>query len=192
MIEMMRKSLKRKIRRLARRASPRRFVRRQDGAVAVEFGLILLPFLALMFGMMETALVFFADQTLETAAADSARLIMTGQAQNQSLTATTFKNQVCARIYGLFDCQNGLYVDVQTYSSFGNISYTPPLDTHGNLVTSNFNYQPGGPGDIVVVSLYYQWPIYVSLMNLGTLANPQGGTNRLLTATAAFRNEPYN
>jgi Flp pilus assembly protein TadG len=192
MIEMMRKSLKRKIRRLARRASPRRFVRRQDGAVAVEFGLILLPFLALMFGIMETALVFFADQTLETAAADSARLIMTGQAQNQSLNATTFKNQVCARIYGLFDCQNGLYVDVQTYSSFGNISYSPPLDNHGNLVTGNFNYQPGGPGDIVVVSLYYQWPIYVSLMNLGKLANPQGGTNRLLTATAAFRNEPYN
>ena len=192
MIEIMRNALRRKLRRLARRASPRRFARHQRGAVAIEFGLILLPFLALMFGIMETALVFFADQTLETAVADSARLIMTGQAQNQSLTATTFKNQVCARIYGLFDCQNGLYVDVQTYSSFGNISYTPPLDTHGNLVTSNFNYQPGGPGDIVVVSLYYQWPIYVSLMNLGTLANPQGGTNRLLTATAAFRNEPYN
>src|SRR5215471_5788784 len=126
MIEIMRNALKRKIRRLARRASPRRFARRQDGSVAVEFGLILLPFLALMFGIMETALVFFADQTLETAAADSARLIMTGQAQNQALTASTFKNQVCQRIYGLFDCQNGLYVDVQTYSSFGNISYSPP------------------------------------------------------------------
>jgi Flp pilus assembly protein TadG len=191
MIEMMRKSLKRKIRRLARRASPRRFARRQDGAVAVEFGLILLPFLALMFGIMETALVFFADQTLETAVADSARLIMTGQAQNQSLTAATFKNAVCARIYGLFDCQNGVYVDVQTYSNFGSISYSPPLDNNGNLVTNNFNYQPGGPGDIVVVTLYYQWPIYVSLMNLGKLSN-MSGNKRLLVATAAFRNEPYN
>jgi Flp pilus assembly protein TadG len=191
MIEMMRKSLKQKIRRLARRASPRRFVRRQDGAVAVEFGLILLPFLALMFGMMETALVFFADQTLETAVADSARLIMTGQAQTQSLNATTFKNEVCKRIYGLFDCQNGIYVNVQTYSSFGSISYTPPLDNNGNLVTNNFNYQPGGPGDIVVVQLFYQWPIYVSLMNLSKLSN-MSGNNRLLVATAAFRNEPYN
>ena len=27
---------------------------------------------------------------------------------------------------------------------------TPPLDSHNNLVTSNFVYQPGGPGDIVV------------------------------------------
>ena len=130
MIEIMRNALKRKLRRLARRASPRRFVRRQDGAVAVEFGLILLPFLALMFGIMETALVFFADQTLETAVADSARLIMTGQAQTQNLTATTFKNAVCARIYGLFNCQAGVYVDVRTYSSFGGITYTPPLDNN--------------------------------------------------------------
>jgi Flp pilus assembly protein TadG len=191
MIEMMRKTLKRKIRRLARRASPRRFARNQRGAAAVEFGLILLPFLALMFGIMETALVFFADQTLETAVADSARLIMTGQAQTQSLTAATFKNAVCARIYGLFDCQNGIYVNVQTYSSFGSITYTPPLDTNNNLVSSNFVYQPGGPGDIVVVQLFYQWPIYVSLMSLGNLSNMSGNT-RLLIATAAFRNEPYN
>lgn len=191
MIEIMRNALKQKIRRLARRASPRRFMRRQDGAVAVEFGLILLPFLALMFGIMETALVFFADQTLETAVSESARLIMTGQAQTQSLNATTFKNAVCARIYGLFDCQNGVYVNVQTYSSFGSITNTPPLDTNGNLVTSNFVYQPGGPGDIVVVRLYYQWPIYVSLMNLNKLTN-MSNNKRLLVATAAFRNEPYN
>jgi Flp pilus assembly protein TadG len=191
MIEIMRNALKRKIRRLARRASPRRFMRRQDGAVAVEFALILVPFLALMFGIMETALVFFADQTLETAVADSARLIMTGQAQMQSLTAQTFKDQVCARIYGLFDCPNGVYVDVETYSSFGSITNTPPLDSSGKLVTSNFVYQPGGPGDIVVVRLYYQWPIYVSLMNLSNLSN-MSNHNRLLVATAAFRNEPYN
>lgn len=191
MIEMMRQTLKRKIRRLARRASPRRFLRREDGAAAVEFGLILLPFLALMFGIMETALVFFADQTLETAVADSARLIMTGQAQTQNLTATTFKNAVCARIYGLFNCQAGVYVNVQTYSSFGSISYTPPLDNNGNLVTANMGYSPGGPGDIVVVQLYYQWPIYVSLMNLNHLSN-MSGNKRLLVATAAFRNEPYN
>ena len=80
---------------------------------------------------------------------------------------------------------------MQTYSSFGSISYTPPLDNNGNLVTANMGYSPGGPGDIVVVQLYYQWPIYVSLMNLNHLSN-MSGNKRLLVATAAFRNEPYN
>ena len=191
MLEMTRSKIKRKMRRLARLASPRRFARHQGGAAAVEFALILLPFLALMFGIMETALVFFADQTLETAVADSARLILTGQAQSQGLNATTFKNAVCARIYGLFNCQTGVYVNVQTYSSFGSISYSPPIDSSGHLVTSGFGYNPGGPGDIVVVQLFYQWPIYFTLWDLTNLTN-MSGNSRLLVATAAFRNEPYN
>jgi Flp pilus assembly protein TadG len=201
MIEIVRNALKRKIRRLARRASPRRFMRRQDGAVAVEFALILLPFLALMFGIMETSLVFFADQTLETAVADSARLIMTGQAQNGAWQPADFKQRVCARIYGLFTCDSSafvssstspnVYVNVQTYSSFGGITYTPPLDRNGNLDSSGFGYNTGGPGNIVVVQLFYQWPIFVSLMNLGSLSN-MAAHSRLLVATAAFRNEPYN
>jgi len=191
MLETTRSKIRRRMRRFARLASPRRFARHQGGSSAVEFALILVPFLALMFGIMQTALVFFADQTLETAVADSARLILTGQAQNQGLNATTFKNAVCARVYGLFNCQSGIYVNVQTYSTFGSITYTPPLDTHGNLDTSSFGYNPGGPGDIVVVQLFYQWPIYFTLMDFSSLSNMAGG-KRLLVATAAFRNEPYN
>jgi hypothetical protein len=63
-----------------------------------------------------------------------------------------------------------------------------PIDAQGNF-PSNFSYQPGGPGDIVVVRLFYQYPAYVSLLGFN-LSNVNGG-KRLLAATAAFRNEPY-
>jgi len=155
----------------------------------VEFGLVAAPFLALLFAIMETALVFFAGQALETAVADSSRLIMTGQAQQQSFDAVAFKNAVCARIFGLFDCQNGVYVDVKKFQSFGSVSMSNPVDGQGNFSSSNFSYQPGGPGDIVVVRLFYQWPVYVNLLGFN-LQNMSGG-KRLLAATAAFRNEPY-
>lgn len=165
-----------------------RFARGEDGAAALEFGMVAAPFLALMFAIMETALVFFASQTLETAVADSARLIMTGQAQSQSFDAAAFKTQVCNKISGLFNCATGLYVDVKTYSSFGSVDNSAPIDANGNLKTSSFGYTPGGPGDIVVVRLMYQWPVYTSFgLNLGNMA----GNKRLLMATAAFRNEPY-
>jgi len=172
----------------ALRKSLHRFGRRDDGAAAIEFALVAAPFLALVFAIMETAIVFFAGQALETAVGDSARLIMTGQAQTQGFTQSKFKETVCSKIYGLFDCTNGLYVDVKTYSSFSNVSLTKPIDSSGNLV-NNFTYTPGGPGDIVVVRLLYQWPVYVSLLglNIGDMA----GSKRLLIATAAFRNEPY-
>ena len=167
----------------------RRFVRQQDGAAAVEFGLVAAPFLALIFAIMETAIVFFSGQALETAVADSARLIMTGQAQTQGFNQAAFKNAVCAKIYGLFDCQNGVYVDVKTFTTFASVDHAVAGRRQRQLPEQHVGYTPGGPGDIVVVRLFYQWPVYVSLLGFN-LQNMSGG-KRLLVATAAFRNEPY-
>ena len=65
-----------------------------------------------------------------------------------------------------------------------------PLDAGGNVQTSErFGYAPGGPGDIVVVRLLYQWPVYVSLLGLNL--SDTTGNKRLLMSTIAFRNEPY-
>jgi Flp pilus assembly protein TadG len=166
----------------------RRLVRQEDGATAIEFGIVAAPFLALVFAIIETAVIFFAGQALETAVSDSARLIMTGQAQAQNLTQTTFKDKVCAKIYGLFNCANGMSVDVRTYTSFATASAAKPVDSNGDFV-DNFTYSPGGPGQIVVVRLMYQWPVYVSLLGFN-LADISGG-KRLLMATAVFRNEPF-
>jgi Flp pilus assembly protein TadG len=178
--------LKNKANRLRARVAARQFIRREDGSVAVEFGLIMLPFLTLMFVIIETALVFFAGQTLETAATDSARLIMTGQADAQKLDQNTFKDAVCGRIVALFDCAGGMYVDVKKYDTFGSIDNGVKYDPSGKPVTS---YQPGSPGDIVVVRLIYQWPITIPLVQ-SFLADPSAKT-RMLVATAVFRNEPY-
>ena len=167
----------------------RRFAKGEDGVAAVEFGMVAAPFLALMFAIMETSLVFFASQTLETAVADSARLIMTGQAQSGGFTQQQFKDAVCAKILGLFDCATGIQIDVKTATNFSTASTAKPIDASGNLQTSSFGYQPGNACDIVVVRLMYQWPVYMSLLgfNLADLA----GNKRLLMATAAFRNEPF-
>lgn len=168
----------------------RKFVRRNNGAAMVEFGFVVFPFLALLFAIIETALVFFAGQVLETAVADSARLVLTGQAQTQNLNATTFKNQVCSRIFGLFDCQSGLQIDVRTYASFVNATITKPIDPVTGLIdTSGFTYQPGVAGDIVVMRFVYKWPTFVRTFGLNVSDLADG--YRLMMATAAFRNEPY-
>jgi Flp pilus assembly protein TadG len=185
----MRAEWNRAIKRPLKWAVARRFIRHQDGTSTIEFAMLAAPFLALMFAIIETAVVFFAGQTLETAGADSARLIMTGQAQTQGFDQDKFKQAVCAKIYGLFNCSASLYVDVKNYSSFAAINTGKPLDSNGNLQTDTFGYAPGGPGDIVVVRLLYQWPVYVSLLGLN-LAD-SAGSKRLLMSTTAFRNEPY-
>lgn len=175
------------LRALMRSRLLRRFVRQKDGSAAVEFALVATPFLALLFAIIETAMVFFAGQTLEAAAADSARLIMTGEAQSKGFSKSDFKTQVCNRIYGLFDCSGGLYVDVKSYSSFASVNTANPVTNKTFNTTTT--YSPGTVGDIVVVSLYYQWPIYVSMLG-NNLDNLNGG-KRLLAATSVFRVEPY-
>jgi Flp pilus assembly protein TadG len=80
---------------------PRRFISQREASTTVEFGLLAAPFVALIFAILQTAILFFADQSLETAAATAARLIMTGQAQTQGWTAAQFKSHVCSAITGL-------------------------------------------------------------------------------------------
>ena len=166
-----------------------RFHGHKSGSAAVEFALVAPMFFALLFAIIETGLVFFASQSLETALQDSARTIMTGEAQITSLTKQSFKtNIVCANVNVLFDCENGIYVDVQSYpSGFGSVRISDPI--LGGSFVDNTQYNPGGPGDIVIVRLFYQWPLFVT--GLGYNIANLSGSKRLLSATAAFKNEPY-
>ncbi len=59
-------------------------------------------FFVLLFAIMETALMFFAAQVLETGTQDSARLMMTNQAQNAAMTQAQFKQDICGRVAVLF------------------------------------------------------------------------------------------
>jgi hypothetical protein len=74
-----------------------RFRRDERGATVIEFGLVALPFFGLLFAIIETALVFFAGQALETAVSNAARLIRTGQAQSAGYTVSDFKTRSATR-----------------------------------------------------------------------------------------------
>jgi Flp pilus assembly pilin Flp len=167
----------------------RRFVRSQDGVAAVEFGMVAAPFLALLFAIAETSLIFFAGQTLETAAADSGRMLMTGEAA--AFSADDFKGQVCGRLYGMFgnttSCKSNLSVEVFNFGkSFSPKPPPPTLDGNGKLPDS---YALPKASCVMMVRVMYQWPVYVSLDGLN-LSNIAPG-KRLLMATSVFRTEPY-
>ncbi|WP_426439591.1 TadE/TadG family type IV pilus assembly protein [Bradyrhizobium genosp. P] len=175
----------------------RRFRRNSRGSTAVEFALIAPLFFGLVFAIIETAMMFFAGQVLETVTQDSARAIMTGQAQNGLVTGCStpctqaqFKTYVCSQISAMFDCTNGIYIDVRSYtaSQFGSVTLTQPIDSGGNFLPT-MQYNTGGSGSIVVVRLFYQWPLFVT--SLGFNAANLNNKKRLLTASAAFKNEPF-
>jgi Flp pilus assembly protein TadG len=146
-------------------------------------------FFGLLFAILETALVFLASQVMESATQDSARLIMTGQAQNLNFKGRDFRDQVCNHLVGLFaDCKQNVKIDVQNYSAFGSVNINSQIDASGNFI-DNMQYCPGQAQDIVVVRVFWQWPLFVT--GLGYDITNLAGHKRLLVATAAFRNEPF-
>ena len=81
-----------------------------------------------------------------------------------------------------------LRIDVRTLDSFGGAT-TLPLDDDGMVNLDAIVFQPGDPGEIVLVRAFYDWPLFVP--NLGLGMSNMSGNRRLLTSTAAFRNEPF-
>ncbi len=176
--------------RCRRQSALARFFRCTNGSAAVEYAMVSLPFLGLVFAIIQTAVIFMAQQQLETATEQAGRLILTGQAQNASLTQAQFATKVCNQVYALFNCSK-LMIDVETPTSFSTaVTSAPTLTFNGSgAVTNTWLYEPGNPGDIVVMRVMYQWPLVKGPLGF-KLSNLSNG-NRLLMATAVFRNEPY-
>jgi Flp pilus assembly protein TadG len=168
----------------------RRFRRSRRGSAAVEFALVAPVFFALLFAIIETAIVFFADQVLETGLQDTARLIYTSQTQAAGTSQAAFKQGLCDRVAVMFACAN-LYVDVRSYPRGTPFTITDPIDGSGNFV-NNFVYQPPTSGDTtstVVVRAFYQWPLIVTGLgyNIANIGRGSSNSAKLLAATAAFR-----
>ena len=56
-------------------------------------------------------------------------------------------------------------------------------------MTNNWSYNPGNPGDVMVVQLIYQWPIVSGPFGY-VLSNLGNGKTEIM-GVAAVRAEPY-
>jgi len=172
------------------RGRGRGFWRNTRGATAVEFGLIALPFFGLIAGLLETGLMMFADSALDQATNRAARMIRTGQAQQQNFNTNSFRNEVCSGgVATMFDCTK-LKVDVRTATDFATMNLASQNKADGTVDDASLTYNAGHGSDIVVVRTYYDWPILLN--RLATFGEGQDGKTRRLTSTVAFRNEPFN
>ncbi len=158
------------------------------GTASLEFAVVATPFFALLFALIETMLVFFATSTLENGVAEAAREIRTGQAQAANFTQQDFRNSICNEVGFMLDCGASMEFDVRKFDGFGNVQMPPPLNAQGEFQT-NYVFDPGEEGDVVVVRVFYSYPVMLPIIG-GGMAN-MSGQNRLIVASAVFRNEPF-
>ncbi len=165
------------------------FIRDKRGATAVEFALLITPFVSLLFVTLQTLLIFLSNAQLDTATRTAARQLMTGSAQLASMSQDQFKTQICNAASD-FDCSK-IMVDVQSSQTFSSLSSAAPTITYdaNGKSTNAFSFSPGGPNDVVIVRVMYSWPVIGGILGVG-LANQPNDT-RLLVSTFVFKNEPY-
>lgn len=82
--------------------------RDSEGATMIEYAFVGPPFIALVLACLHTALVYLAQEGLETTAESAARLLLTGQAQTlqtysgstvtTGMTAAQFKQAICGTL----------------------------------------------------------------------------------------------
>ena len=82
-------------------------------------------------------------------------------------------------------------INVQSYANFSSANASPPTLTYNaqGQVTNTWNYDPGAPGEVMVVQLIYQWQTFSGPLGY-VLSNLGNGTTEMM-GVAAFRVEPY-
>lgn len=188
----------------------KRFLRSHDGAAAIEFAFLSLPYFLIVIAILETFLAFTGEQVVSNATDTLGRKLRTGRitynlGRATDMTRAQFRQAFCDEIAILIRCSGTevatpakLYLDVRSFASFSAIPRTLPRTSnapYADLDTSQFQYAPGGPGTINMLRAYYRWEIMTDLVRpyLTTIRPAGGGMPKdfLIVSTAAFQNERY-
>lgn len=163
------------------------FARQKDGAAAVEFALIAVPLLALIFACIELALILILQVTLDNATQRASREIRTGIVTAGNSSVNDFQTTVCNNmgwVEGL--CADSLRVDVRTFDSFAQVPLTDPIKNGEFEVTA---YNLGGGTRIQLVRTYMPWPLLSPFMSGGFSTLKNG--DAVVSSKVVFRNEPF-
>lgn len=173
----------------------KKYKKDQEGATALEFAILAVPFFALLFSIVELAIVFFISSTLTYAMNEAARDVRTGEFQSSCGGAAEFKTAVCNKMGSLGNCNN-LRIDVVSSPSgqFQPELLPPPPTIEdpanpGNPIKPPDTYAQTQARAVVVVRAQYYHKL--SFPGQFTRLSNQPGNNRLLTSSTAFRNEPF-
>ncbi|WP_083556028.1 TadE/TadG family type IV pilus assembly protein [Hyphomicrobium sp. NDB2Meth4] len=195
--------------RLARFPTPKptsstrhRLAANEDGAAAIEFALVGLPFLLFIFGIIGFGLYFLTSTYLEHGVKTASRKILTGELRTAGtdgnpMTIGEFRKLVCDASEPVIDCSK-LSVMVQHATDWSSLSPQSCIDEEGNMAGSTgesgdlLSQYSGEASEVVLVTVCYNWELAntMSFLKLGSGADGSGPA--IMQAAMAFKSEPYS
>lgn len=184
-------------RRLARASEGvRRFARAQDGVTVVEFSLLIVPFLLIVFATIEVGVSFAARQVISNATESVARKLQTAgkigeiQIKDAPLSEEALRTELCQQMQFMVaaGCPN-LSFNLGTYDGFDKVPTDDILDVEGRLTRTGIS-GTSGTSTINQLNVVYAWPLLTNILYLVKSPHAAGGTMPLF-ATVTWQNEPF-
>jgi Flp pilus assembly protein TadG len=174
-----------------------------SGNAVVEFALVAPIFLGMLLSILEFSGIMFVQTLLEGGAREASRYGITGQQPDGVSRDDMILQIVGENSFGIIDMDK-LEMQTLVYDSFSAVGEPEPFtDENSNDawdagepytdVNGNGSWDDdmgavglGGPGDVVVYSMSYDWPIMIPWFR------PFFGDHITLEANIAVRNEPFD
>lgn len=169
------------------------FIRDCRGVSAVEFGMVIFPFMLLIAGIFEVGLAYFRTAQLQNVAQNAARQLRLNAAS--ATTAKAFQDKyVCTStrqagtLGSMFDCSK-VVVIINTASSWAGASWGTPSDLAGATTSTSAATMPL-PDHVGTVLVIYKAPMLFKSYQQVLGKMPKDATTYYPSGKAAFRVEP--
>ena len=120
----------------------RKLARSRDGAAAIEFAILAIPYFMIIFAIIETFVAFAAEQLVTNAVNTLGRQLRTGQITYQlgrpdtDMDVLKFRKAFCDEVDIMIQCSeteistpSKLYIDARTFASFAGSARSGPTAT---------------------------------------------------------------
>jgi Flp pilus assembly protein TadG len=173
-----------------------RFARRDDGATAIEFAVVAVPFFGFMLLIIQVGLYHFSLQSLDFATRTAGRKIMTGQVSTAITSAGAFKTQLlCPNVLWGLSCEK-LIVNAYRVTKSSDAGTSSGVYAFINAQQKAMNapqedpkqqsFCLGAPGDYIFLDVAYPYPNF-----LGALLKADADATTLMRSTTFVFNEPF-
>ncbi len=180
---------------LTRRALAARFGKNSSGATAVEFAMVVPLFLLMLGVVVETGMMMFTEYVLQTSVQEAARIVRTGQAQEQKLTSAQFKTALCRIAKNIMACESKVTVYMKAGPDFATLAADPNASYMkvGAKADGTFDaktFQCGSREQAVTLIASYDWNFTIPYF-MKYFGNWNNNNTRRMAGFAVFRNEPF-
>ena len=161
----------------------------REGATAIEFAFLAMPYLLLSLGIIELSLMFASESMLEGATTRAARVVKTGQLQ-QSGSANLendFRAKLCEYAPVMIRCDD-IVIEARVMESFADYaSMQPQFDQDGQMESDGFAL--GGSSENIMIRVAYNYTAFTPLVGQMLWG---ADSSRMFMSTIVLKSEPYD